>query len=642
MAIQPLSEQVINRIAAGEVIVRPANALKEMLENAIDAGARHIEIVVKDGGLKMMKISDDGSGIARDDLPLLCQRFATSKLATFDDLQTIGTYGFRGEALASISHVARVSVVTRTADAPVASKAYYVDGRLATATFKPSDAPPSALVKPTSGNQGTQIVVEDMFYNVPSRLKSMRSKSEELARIVEVAGRYAIHCGDSVGIRVLSKESMIPVVSTRAGESLKDRVRTIIGGGADTLEFDVAGDTTGLRRVRGSISSPSYVNKKKMATVIFINHRLVACEPLRRAVAAVYANVLPRGSYPFYYLSLDIDPEILDVNMHPTKREVRFLHEDEIVDAVVAVVQAQLARVDTARSYAGQQQPLSKRSVPEAAAVAVKKYRQDSKLVRVDAAQTKITKYLDKRPASAPSRVAEAAEPAGRTELDLASVDELRQEVVDGVSRALTTAFSNSVYIGVVDPWKRLACFQYDVKLFLFDYAAVLTQLFYQICLEDVANLGTYELSPPVPLAAILEPMAGEDVPLADVIANITAMAPMFAEYFNLGLDNGAVTSLPMLLEQVAPSPAKLPRFFYRLGLVDYSDEKTCLRQIMRQVALMYLPAPSHEVDPELNALMENVLFPALRSRLLAPKSLSGDIIEVADLPGLYRVFERC
>ncbi|CAH1258371.1 MLH1 [Branchiostoma lanceolatum] len=336
--IRRLEETVVNRIAAGEVIVRPANAVKEMLENCLDAKSSAIQVVVKSGGLKLLQIQDNGTGIRREDMDIVCERFTTSKLQKFEDLTSIATYGFRGEALASISHVAHVTIVTRTADSKCAYKAGYSDGK------------PLATPKPCAGNQGTQITVEDLFYNVPSRRKAMRSPGEEHAKVAEVMSRYAIH-NAGVGFTLKKQGESMAELRTSPTSSTIDNIRTVYGPAVARELIEVKCNDSRLAfSMKGHISNANY-STKKFIFLLFINHRLVDSTALRKALEAVYSTYLPKNMHPFVYMSVEIMPSHVDVNVHPTKHEVHFLHEDVIIEAIQKQVETSLLGCNSSRTF---------------------------------------------------------------------------------------------------------------------------------------------------------------------------------------------------------------------------------------------------------------------------------------------------
>ncbi|GAA6030858.1 hypothetical protein JCM8097_008910 [Rhodosporidiobolus ruineniae] len=347
-AITRLPEHVVNRIAAGEIIQRPANALKELIENALDAGSTRISITVKEGGLKQLIIQDNGSGIRKDDLPILCERFTTSKIRAFEDLSSLGTYGFRGEALASISHVAHLSVTTKTKQDGHAWKAAYADGKLVpvNSASKNSDPVPSA------GNDGTTLTVEDLFYNTPQRLKSLRSSSEEYARIVSVVLAYSIHnAGVAMSCRKNASTTATADVSTSTGASVLDNIGLHYGEAVkrELVEVTAEGEEPKVK-IRAWCSGANYQGKKA-TFLFFVNNRQVDCSPLKGMLQSFYANLLAKGTYPFVYLALDVDPTKIDVNVHPTKKEVGLEDEDEIVALLSEKLAAALEKQGESRSY---------------------------------------------------------------------------------------------------------------------------------------------------------------------------------------------------------------------------------------------------------------------------------------------------
>lgn len=670
--ITKLDSSVINRIAAGEIIIQPANALKELIENLIDAGSTSVDILVKDGGIKLLQITDNGHGIHKEDLQLLCERFATSKLAKFEDLESISTYGFRGEALASISHIARLSVVTKTKTSDLAYKAFYLGGKLVGQNFNTNAV---AEPKPTAGTDGTQLTVEDLFYNMPSRLKSLRSKNDEYSRILDVVGRYAIHC-QNVGFSCKKYGESHQALSTRPHMLLKERIRIVQGSAIanDLIDLEPLDNKdhaklVGLLSVEGAITSSDYMNKKKVEPVLFINHRLVSCGPLKRSILAAYYFFLPKGNHPFIYLSLEIEPRNVDVNVHPTKREVRFLNEDEIIEIVTDLVQLTLSSHDSARKIPTQTVLSKPRTQPTEPPT--KKYRQENKLVRVDASQAKLSFLVptsaDLNPSKTDDLMITLSSDRERTSLRLESITSLEEEVAQKVHKSLTRVITNASYIGIVDEYRRLCCFQYDVNLYLCDYAALLQELYYQIGLTEFANFGEYLLEPKLTIEELLAPLYETNsdlVSMDKVTRTINDNQEMLNDYFQINVQDNRLISIPLIHQDIVPSTFKLPHFIYRLGTkVDYENEKMCLQEILQQIALLYVPDAIPIADPAdgggsdardteaaenstrrqlVDRVLEYVVFPLMKERFLVPNNLSSSIIQIADLPGLYRVFERC
>ena len=381
-AIRRLAEDVVNRVAAGEVIHRPASALKEILENSLDAGATSVVVTVKDGGNKLLQVQDDGHGIREADMPILCERHTTSKLQTFEDLDTVSTFGFRGEALASVSFVSNLTVTTMTADASHAVKAAYRDGRL-------EDGDP----RPCAGVPGTTITVENLFYNVPARRRALKSPSEEFARVLEVIQRYAaLRVDVSFACRKLGDAR--PALHCPVTPDRVERIRAIYGANVARqlarvnlrVGGEVGGEEGGGAATRGApppsssdpdaprcdaemlISTAGY-HSKRTTFVLFINDRLVECAPLKRAVEATYAAVLPKSERPFAFAALRLPPETVDVNVHPTKREVHFLRQDDIVEAIREAIEAKLLESNDTRTFvvgrAGGEAAAARRVGPE-------------------------------------------------------------------------------------------------------------------------------------------------------------------------------------------------------------------------------------------------------------------------------------
>ncbi|GMH73770.1 hypothetical protein TrST_g13797 [Triparma strigata] len=348
--IQALPQEIVDRIAAGEIVQRPASIVKELVENSLDSGATSIEVSAVKGGLESIQISDDGCGMTKDDLPLAAVRFATSKLRTFQDLKSIRTFGFRGEALASASMVSHLSILSKRAADSVAHKCQYSDGAALPNTLKPS-----------AGGNGTTVKVDDLFYNVPSRKRSFKRDSDEYNKILDVVQRYSIHrAGNGVGFVCKKKNANAVDLNTKSLQtvktlSLKRRAKADLPEADQTrAKKEAIGHVFGsaLAKELGLITNASYcVKSNSSAFVFFINDRLVQSTGLQKAVEAVYHDLLPTRGRPFVYLSLDLPGPHVDVNVHPTKKEVAFLHEDRLCEAVAIAIRSALSSVTSSRNF---------------------------------------------------------------------------------------------------------------------------------------------------------------------------------------------------------------------------------------------------------------------------------------------------
>lgn len=300
--IHALSDQLISQIAAGEVIDRPASVVKELVENAVDAGAHRIEVRLREGGVKEITVTDDGCGIPEDELKLALTRHATSKIGSLLDLEKVASYGFRGEALASIASVADVTVTSRTAEAESAS-AIYPDGH----------------VGPAAGNLGTTVKVADLFYKTPARRKFLKAERTETAHVTEQLQRMALSCPD-VDIRLLVDGTGVLSLPSQAAD---ERVFAVMPESFRAASRGVLAESDTMR-ITGFAGLPTAAKARTSAQYFFVNGRFVRDKVLQHAVRTAYADVLHGAMQPLFCLMLDIDPQLVDVNVHPQKSEVRF------------------------------------------------------------------------------------------------------------------------------------------------------------------------------------------------------------------------------------------------------------------------------------------------------------------------------
>ncbi|XP_017491607.1 PREDICTED: DNA mismatch repair protein Mlh1 isoform X2 [Rhagoletis zephyria] len=657
--IKKLDEVVVNRIAAGEIIQKPSNALKELVENSLDAKATHIQVTVKSGGLKLLQIQDNGTGIRREDLPIVCERFTTSKLSKFEDLSNIGTFGFRGEALASISHVAHLSIQTKTANESCGYKATYEDGLL--------KGPPKAC----AGNQGTTITVEDLFYNMPQRRQCLKSPAEEMQKICEVMSKYAVH--NSNVAFTLKKYGEQPAVRTVGSNSREENISHIYGPqiGGTLLPVDYEDDVHKFK-MTALVTKVDY-SAKRGTMLLFINHRLVDSAALKTAIDGVYSTYLPKGMHPFIYISLEMAPKQLDVSVHPTKHEVHFLYEDEIIDKIKRRIELKLLGSNAARTFYKQLRfsvvPSSEHNIEEAEVKNKDKERNDKDRVRTDSKEQKLGKFLLQKQTSEPTTNSNSTSignvtddslcvgTSRKSQVQLTSVKKMQDNIERRLNIMLRKTLKELVFVGIVD--QTFALFQQETKLFLCNTIKVCEELFYQRLLFEFQNLPHIKLEPSLNIReAVLialdceeagwSPADGNKSELADRASNILLeKAPIMREYFSLRItEEGQLETLPAILPQHYPCSTHLPLYLLRLATeVDWESEIECFETFCRETARFYALTSCLEMglQPQRHKwLVEHILYPGLKRYLLPPNNLRQHLYELTNLSRLYKVFERC
>lgn len=332
MRIHSLPTQLVNQIAAGEVVERPSSVVKELVENCFDAGAGQIHIEIEQGGSRLIKIRDDGCGIVKEDLPLALSRHATSKIATLSDLEHVASMGFRGEALPSISSVARLTLISRTADADCA---WRVDADGSEQDFAP---------QPDPHPPGTTVDVRDLFYNTPARRKFLKTEKTEFAHIETLIQRMALSRFD-IGFSLSHNHKEILNLKLAATDKQQEqRIAGICGSEfvANAVKIDFA--ASGLH-LTGWVGLPTYSRSQPDMQFFYVNRRLVKDKLIAHAVKQAYQDVLFHGRHPVFVLYLTLEPALVDVNAHPAKLEVRFREGRLVHDFLFSALHRSLAKL---------------------------------------------------------------------------------------------------------------------------------------------------------------------------------------------------------------------------------------------------------------------------------------------------------
>ncbi|RYQ86999.1 hypothetical protein Ahy_B09g094498 [Arachis hypogaea] len=648
--IQRLSESVVNRIAAGEVIQRPVSAVKELVENSLDAHSTSINLLVKDGGLKLIQVSDDGHGIRLEDLPILCERHTTSKLSAFEDLQSIKSMGFRGEALASMTYVAHVTVTTITKGQLHGYRVSYRDGLME------NEPRPCAAVK------GTQIMVENLFYNMAARRKTLQNASDDYSKIVDLISRkvglyrprtrtYILqsskpHCNVNHGATRAD-------VHTVATSSRLDAIRSVYGiSVARNLMKIEASDNnpaTSIFEMQGYMSNANYASKK-ITMVLFINDRLVECSALKRAIEIVYAATLPKASKPFIYISIVLPPENVDVNVHPTKREVSLLNQEVIIEKIQSVIESRLRSSNETRTYqeqAADQCSLSRITSKEANLIPLPMGSRSQKvpvhkLVRTDSLdpagrlhayiQTKLDGHLEKRATlnAVPiplcdkevvlsllrNSIRQRRNPKDST--DLTSVQQLLDDINSNCHPSMMDIVRHCTYVGMADDV--FALLQHNTHLYLANVVNLSKELMYQQVLSRFGQFNAIQLSDPAPLKDLIilalkeEDLVSEcndDDNLKEKIAEMNTellkqKAEMLDEYFGIHIDkHGNISRLPVILDQYTPDMDHIPEFALCLGNdVNWEDERNCIQAVAAALGNFYAMHPPMLPNPSGKGLL--------------------------------------
>jgi DNA mismatch repair protein MutL len=330
--IQLLPDNIANQIAAGEVIQRPGSAVKELLENAVDAGATIIKLIINDAGKALVQVIDNGKGMTVADARMAFERHATSKISNIDDLFSIKTMGFRGEALASIAAVAQVELKTKRADDELGT---YIEIENSKIVNQSSCAAPN----------GTSISMKNLFFNVPARRNFLKSNAAEMRHIVEEFVRIAI-AFPHVFFSLTSNGQ--EVFHLEAGNS-KQRIVQILGNGYSAKLVPVSEDTDYMN-IAGFIGKPETARKTRGDQYFFVNNRYIKSAYLNHAVNAAFEGIIPKDSFPSYVLYIDLDPSQIDINVHPTKQEIKFEDEKIVYAFVQAAVKHALAQFSIAPS----------------------------------------------------------------------------------------------------------------------------------------------------------------------------------------------------------------------------------------------------------------------------------------------------
>ena len=615
---------------------------------SLDAGSTSINIkceFTKDL-FKRIQIQDNGCGFKEVDLARACERFATSKITSYDSLSNLNTFGFRGEALASISQVSILEILSKRSDCIIGCSQRYRDGK-----------PIYPRPEPVACNDGTTVTVHDLFYNNEHRKNSLSGYANEFKKMVELVALYSLDNLD-VSFHMTKSYGKDLEIATRAGTTLRDRIATVISSktSANLLDFNSKDDRLkySATGVIGDLSS----SLPNFRFVFFINRRLVQFTSLYKALEVLYKDKLAKGSCPFVYLSIQVEPSFVDANIHPSKNEVRLINEHDVVSQITTEIETLLdSQKDRQISMSS---PLKRPcldvsfiSTPEVQSQAKNnqsfvqstldasfgiKSKNDTSLssstrpeqkVRVDLGSQRIDEMFQRQknanhskpketPLRSDSPVSSTEEfvfKNGKRMTNLESVRNLRRKIQESRSTELNTMLVNSSYVGSHFKGTPTLFIQYDVNLIQVNLPELTKELFYQLFLYNFGNLHQFKFEQPISIRNFAQiHMAHKDednfmYKVESQMNKLIEMSAMMDDYFSVGISSsGQLTAMPEVLEGYMPSWSGLPEFVYDLLFnVNWTEESECFESLARALGKLYMAteescqfeAPMEELEPE-------------------------------------------
>eukprot|EP00924_Labyrinthula_sp_SR-Ha-C_P016672 maker-scaffold_6-augustus-gene-11.71-mRNA-1 protein AED:0.34 eAED:0.34 QI:0/0/0/0.5/1/1/2/0/996 len=636
--IKRLPQSVVDKIAAGEVVISPNAALKELIENALDAGSTKIAVIISNTTVSdnskfstfAFTIKDNGCGIEPEDMKIVCERHTTSKISDFKDLSSVETFGFRGEALAALTHVSKVKISTKTksTNSDIGWFGNYQNSKLL------------GEVKFCAREQGTTISISDLFYNLPARRSSFRH-SVEYVKIIQLLSRYSIERSDVAFTLKKGTRKGFDVQSFGTGKTLESKV-SVIGKlygkdiEAELLKSKIENSELKLKAV--FIGTNANFSIKRKEIIVFINGRLIGSSKISRAIDDTYSTLLPKNKHPFTFISLQVPLESVDVNVHPNKKEVYFLNEEAIISFVDKEIFTVLKGASKSRVFdltqsnvesvfkeemEPDENPLT--TIETKFTTPVKVKPTPNKMIRTSNTNTRIEKFFSPSaqltPAISPAKVviknmAQIENVISEEAVKLKSIAELREEIEEHKSTKLHKFLKELVYVGIVD--NNFMTAQYKTGLFMIDYPELLREMFYQSMLINFGRVSRRELVQDLKVGSLLDiflsssiapdtKKATKEETIQKICKLLEEKMEMLAEYFGICFEKKEGTLVLKALPELITNNAVvgsvgvdycielsgLPVFIYRLcEAVDWFDEKECFRTIAWEVAEFYSILP--------------------------------------------------